>query len=92
MITDLRKTPFPWYGGKADAAAAVWAALGDVHHYVEPFAGSLAVLFRRPHQCNRTYFSETVNDLNGLLVNFWRALAADPDGLAEAASWPVGRE
>ncbi|HEX4932673.1 MAG TPA: DNA adenine methylase, partial [Gemmatimonadaceae bacterium] len=86
---DVRKTPFPWFGGKADAAPAVWEALGDVDHYVEPFAGSLAVLLRRPHVANRTYHSETVNDLDGLLCNFWRAVAADPDGVAEAASWPV---
>jgi DNA adenine methylase len=88
-LTDLRKTPFPWFGGKADAAPAVWDALGDVDHYCEPFAGSLAVLLRRPHPCNRTYYSETVNDLDGLLCNAWRAIAADPDGVAEAASWPV---
>ena len=88
-LTDLRKTPFPWFGGKADTAPAVWEALGDVDHYAEPFAGSLAVLLRRPHPCNRTYYSETVNDLDGLLCNAWRAIAADPDGVAEAVSWPV---
>lgn len=83
------KTPFPWFGGKSGAAPAVWEALGDVEHYVEPFAGSLAVLLRRPHTPNRTYFSETVNDLDGLLVNAWRAIAYAPDEVAEAASWPV---
>jgi hypothetical protein len=88
-LIDLRKTPFPWMGGKADAAPAVWDALGDCDHYVEPFAGSLAVLMRRPHPCNRTYYSETVNDADGLLCNAWRAIDADPDAVAEAASWPV---
>ena len=89
MISDMRKTPWPWFGGKADAAPQVWEALGDVEHYVEPFAGSLAVLLRRPHPCNRTYYSETVNDLDGLLCNAWRAIARNPDEVAEAASWPV---
>ena len=89
MIGDLRKTPWPWFGGKSDAAPHVWDALGDVDHYVEPFAGSLAVLLRRPHVANRTYHSETVNDLDGLLCNAWRAIARDPDAVAEAASWPV---
>ena len=89
MLTNLSKTPWPWFGGKSDAAEAVWAALGDVDHYVEPFAGSLAVLLRRPHVANRTYHSETVNDLDGLLCNAWRAIARDPDAVAEAASWPV---
>ena len=89
MITNLEKTPWPWFGGKADAAPAVWAALGDVPHYVEPFAGSLAVLLRRPHPCNRPYHSETVNDLDGLLCNAWRSIQMSPDATAEAASWPV---
>jgi hypothetical protein len=83
------KTPFVWPGGKSDAAPAVWAALGDVDHYVEPFAGSLAVLMRRPHPPNRTYHSETVNDLDGLLVNAWRSIQMSPEATAEAASWPV---
>ena len=89
MLTNLFKTPWPWFGGKADAAPHVWAALGDVAHYVEPFAGSLAVLLRRPHPCNRTYYSETVNDLDGLLCNAWRSMQWSPDAMAEAASWPV---
>ena len=55
MLKSLEKTPWPWFGGKSGAAPAVWAALGDVAHYVEPFAGSLAVLLRRPHPCNRPY-------------------------------------
>lgn len=89
MITNLEKTPWPWFGGKADAAPAVWSAIGDVPHYVEPFAGSLAVLLRRPHVANRPYHSETVNDLDGLLVNAWRAMQLSPDAMADAASWPV---
>jgi len=88
-ISDYRKTPWPWFGGKADAADLVWSALGDVDHYVEPFAGSLAVLMRRPHPCNRTYYSETVNDFDGLLCNAWRSIALSPEATAEAASWPV---
>lgn len=89
MTVRKDKCPWPWFGGKADAAPAVWQALGDVPHYVEPFAGSLAVLLRRPHPCNRTYYSETVNDLDGLLVNAWRSMQRSPDAMAEAASWPV---
>ena len=88
-LTSLRKAPFPWFGGKRAAAPAVWEALGDVPHYVEPFAGSLAVLLERPHLPNRPYFSETVNDLDGLLINFWRAVRLDPESTADAAAWPV---
>jgi len=88
-LTKLEKTPWPWFGGKSDAAPLVWEALGDCPHYVEPFAGSLAVLLRRPHTANRTYYSETVNDLDGLLVNAWRSMQMAPDAMADAASWPV---
>lgn len=86
---NYRKTPFPWFGGKADAAEIAWAAMGDVPHYVEPFAGSLAVLLRRPHEPNRTYYSETVGDTDSLLCNFWRAVQLRPQETAEAASYPV---
>jgi len=79
----------PWFGGKKHAAPAVWAALGDPSHYVEPFAGSLAVLLQRPARANRTYYSETVSDVDGLLVNAWRGIQLHPDETAEAASWPV---
>ena len=88
-MIDYRKCPWPWFGGKADAAPAVWQSLGDVEHYVEPFAGSLAVLLRRPHQSNRAYYSETVADTDSLLCNFWRAVQWFPNETAEAASWPV---
>lgn len=89
MAFGSTKAPFPWFGGKNKAAPAVWEALGDVDHYVEPFAGSLAVLLGRPHEANRTYHSETVNDADGLLVNAWRSIQWAPDATAEACSWPV---
>jgi site-specific DNA-adenine methylase len=84
-----KKAPFAWYGGKSQAAPLVWALLGDVDHYCEPFAGSLAVLLDRPHPCNRAYYSESVNDCDGLLCNAWRSIQFSPDATAEAASWPV---
>jgi len=89
MTIDYHKAPFPWFGGKSKAAPLVWQLLGDVPHYVEPFAGSLAVLLNRPHLANRPYYSETVNDLDGLLVNAWRAIQLEPDATADAASNPV---
>lgn len=77
--------PFPWFGGKRDVAADVWSALGDVDHYIEPFFGSGAVLLGRPHSPR----FETVNDADGLLANFWRAVRADPNAVADAADWPA---
>lgn len=77
--------PFPWFGGKSRVAHLVWDRFGDVRNYVEPFAGSLAVLLGRPSQPK----IETVNDLDCWIANFWRALQADPEQLAQHADWPV---
>jgi DNA adenine methylase len=83
-VTKLR-APFPWFGGKSLAAPLIWRAFGNVPNYVEPFAGSLAVLLARPHAPK----VETVNDKDGLISNVWRAIAAAPDEVARWADWPV---
>lgn len=83
-MTDLR-APFPWFGGKRPVADLVWAAFGDVANYVEPFAGSLAVLLSRPTNPR----VETVNDIDCYLANFWRAVKAAPGDVAVFADWPV---
>ena len=79
------KAPFPYFGGKSKIAPAVWERFGVVQNYVEPFFGSGAVLLARPHRPR----IETVNDLDGFLVNFWRAVQHDPDAVAHWADWPV---
>ena len=83
----MMRAPFPWFGGKSRAAEAVWAAIGaDVRSYVEPFAGSCAVLLGRPGGAQGV---ETVNDRDGHLVNVWRSIAWSPDETARWADWPV---
>lgn len=79
------RAPFPYFGGKRTVAHLVWDGLGDVAHYVEPFFGSGAVLLNRPHKAK----CETVNDMDGLLANFWRAVRSAPDDVAHHAAWPV---
>lgn len=79
------KAPFPWFGGKSRCVAQAWLALGDVGNYVEPFAGSLAVLLARPTPPD----VETVNDSDCYLANFWRSVQLDPDRVASYADWPV---
>lgn len=79
------KAPFPWFGGKSKVAHIVWERLGKVDNYVEPFFGSGAVLLMRPHAPK----VETVNDLDGMIANFWRAVQADPEAVARHADWPV---
>lgn len=81
----MLKAPFPWFGGKSRVAAAVWERFGNPLNYVEPFFGSGAVLLSRPSPPH----TETVNDKDGMLSNFWRALQAAPEDLARHADWPV---
>ena len=85
-MTAALRAPFPWFGGKARVAAEVWRRFGSVRNYVEPFFGSGAVLLARPEPFAGV---ETVNDADGLLCNFWRAVQADPAGVAAAADWAV---
>jgi site-specific DNA-adenine methylase len=79
------EAPFPWFGGKRRVAAEVWARFGDVPNYVEPFFGSGAVLLGRPGAPG----TETVNDLDGYVANFWRSIKLAPDATAEWADNPV---
>lgn len=81
----MLRAPFPWFGGKSRVAHLVWERFGDVPNYVEPFAGSLAVLLNRPHEPR----VETVNDIDCYIANFWRAMSAAPDEVARWADWPV---
>lgn len=75
------KPPFAYYGGKTTLAEKIADLLPPHEHYVEPFAGSLAVLLaKEPSRI------ETVNDLDGDLVTFWRVLRDMPDELAQAAA------
>lgn len=79
------KAPFPWFGGKSAVAAEIWARFGKVDNYVEPFFGSGAVLLAAPKRIR----TETVNDADGYISNFWRAVQADPETVARWADWPV---
>ena len=79
--------PFPYFGGKRRAAPRIWQALGDPSGYVEPFAGSAAVLLARPTFTGRRV--ETLNDADGWLVNTWRAIQLSPAEVAQHAWGPV---
>jgi DNA adenine methylase len=75
------KPPFAYFGGKTVLAPRIAALLPEHRHYVEPFAGSLAVLLAKPPSK-----LETVNDLDGDLVLFWRVLRDRTDELVTAAA------
>lgn len=75
------KPPFTYFGGKLALAERITALLPEHQHYVEPFAGSLAVLLaKRPSPM------ETVNDLDGNLMNFWQVLRDRQDELGRACA------
>jgi len=87
VTVTVLKAPFPYPGGKSKIAKVVWDRFGDTPNLVEPFLGSAAVLLARPpFEGNRI---ETVNDADGHVANFWRALQADPDAVAYYADHPV---
>ncbi len=79
------QAPFPWFGGKRKVADEVWQRLGSVDNYVEPFFGSGAVLLGRPNPQGL----ETINDKDGYVANFWRAIQRAPDETASWADAPV---
>ena len=83
------RAPFPWFGGKSAVAPLVWQRFGDVRNYVEPFAGTCAMLLQRPHWPFSETRIETVNDADCFVANFWRALQAEPEAVVQYADWPV---
>ena len=80
------RAPFSYVGGKNSVADIVWQSLGDCYNYIEPFCGSSAVLLNRPQPYHGT---ETINDINGYVSNFWRSVAKNPEAVAAHADWPV---
>ena len=82
------RTPLTYYGGKQGLARQIVPLMPAHRVYLEPFAGGAAMLFAKP-RCER----ETLNDLDGQIMRFWRALRDRPDELAAAvAATPYGRE
>lgn len=81
------KSPVPYFGSKQRIADWIVSLLPDHGHYVEPFAGGLSVLLAKPRSA-----METVNDLDGELMTFWRVLRDRPDELLRACMLtPHGR-
>lgn len=63
------KPPIPYFGGKITLGPTIADLLPEHAHYVEPYCGSLAVLLAKAPSV-----METVNDLDGALMTFWRVL------------------
>ncbi|KAM3100727.1 DNA adenine methylase [Phormidesmis sp. 146-12] len=79
---------FGWYGGKFNHLNWLLPLLPKTTHYCEPFAGSAAVLLNREPSPVETY-----NDIDGEVVNFFRALRDSPEELIRAIGLtPFSRE
>lgn len=80
-IGHVTRSPVPYFGGKAWLSPRLAAVLPPHKHYVEVCGGSLALLLaKKPSR------QETVNDLDGHLMTFWRVLRDRPDDLERVCS------
>ncbi|PHQ34696.1 DNA adenine methylase [Rhodopirellula bahusiensis] len=68
--------PIKWHGGKHYLASKIIAKFPKHTHYVETHFGGGAVLLQKPVQLIDGH-SEVVNDIDGELTNFWKALQDD---------------
>ncbi|WP_207553274.1 DNA adenine methylase, partial [Mycobacteroides abscessus] len=76
-MTSHVKPPVAYYGAKTTLAPTIVSMFPEHKRYVEPFAGSLAVLLaKRPAR------HEVVNDLDHNLMTFWKVLRDSPTELA----------
>lgn len=75
-------------GSKWGMSEMIISLMPEHKNYLEPFAGSLAVFFNK-----EKVLCETINDLDGRLVNLYRQMREQPEKLAELISLtPYSRE
>ena len=71
-------TILSYYGGKQKIASWILSYFPDDYkklHYVEPFAGGLALLFRKEPSDR-----ETINDIDKNVYTFWKVLTDEKQG------------
>lgn len=82
------KPPFAYFGGKGTLAPWIVQLFPAHRVYVEPFAGSAAVLFAKSRSVH-----EVLNDVDGNIVHFFRVLRDRPDDLELACrATPYARD
>ncbi|WP_079503881.1 DNA adenine methylase [Mycobacteroides abscessus] len=80
-ICHVTRSPVPYFGGKAWLAPRLASVLPPHKHYVEVCGGSLALLLaKKPSR------QETINDLDNILMTFWRVLRDRPEDLERVCS------
>lgn len=82
------KTILKYPGSKWNLTDWIIGFFPEHHSYLEPFFGSGAVLFRKP----RSHI-ETINDLDGNVINLFEWIKNDPEKLAHEIYWtPYARQ
>jgi len=80
-----RSAALRYPGSKWSLAQEIVSLFGDHYHYIEPYFGSGAVFFSKPVSPH-----ELINDMNSLVVNFFRVLRDRTDDflfVLEATPW-----
>lgn len=82
------KPPVPYFGGKSRLAPWIAGLFPPHRVYIEPFAGSAAVLLAKPPSKH-----EILNDVDGNIVTFFRVLRDQPEDLERVcALTPYARD
>ncbi len=91
IITTIPKlSPFiPYFGGKGRIASFVWKLLGNPKVYIEPFVGGGAVFLNRPYPIDPRYHIEIISDVDGLVINLWRAIKYNRKALEDGIERPI---
>lgn len=79
VATEPLKPLVPYHGGKGRLASWIADLMPRHRVYLEPFAGSAAVLLAKPRSTH-----EILNDVDGNVVNFYRVLREQPENLERA--------
>jgi len=84
------KFPAPMFGNKSLVAHEVWKRIGNVDVWYEAFAGTANTTLARP----MSHFTipnriEVINDINGFMVNVFRAIKFAPKEVAKYVDYPI---
>jgi DNA adenine methylase len=84
-LTIPKTPPISWYGGKQRMTHNIVPLIPKHMVYVEPFAGSCAVLFKKPYPAvtNIEHYREVINDTDKDLINFFTVLRDNGEALCE---------
>jgi len=88
--------PYVYFGGKQSVVPPIFQRLGYTPNFIDPFFGGGSALWMNPAfdwylgnwKDKRTHI-ETVNDIDGYVSNFWRAVKNEPSAVAAYADNPV---